>query len=141
MSLSVSSPVNTGLSPAYGAALLRIALGAMWIAHAMMKYVVFTIPGFAGWLSSQGLPAYMAWPVFLMEIMGGIAIFAGFHGRWVSLLLMPVMLVAATTHFANGWVHTSPGGGWEYPVFLLVASAAHFFLGDGAFAIVGEKTD
>lgn len=126
------------LNPSLGATLLRIALGTMWIAHAMLKYSVFTIAGFAGWLESQGLPGFMAWPVFIMELLGGFAILVGFHGRWASLALLPIMLVAAWTHLANGWVHTSPGGGWEYPVFLSVASIAHFFTGDGVLALVRQ---
>jgi putative oxidoreductase len=121
--------------PLVGAALLRIALGTMWLAHAALKYLVFTIPGFAAWLAGQGLPASMAWPVFVAEVIGGSAILVGFHGRWASLLLLPVLAVAASTHVANGWVHTSAGGGWEYPVFLIVASVVHVLIGDGRFAI------
>ncbi|MFZ5503500.1 MAG: DoxX family protein [Pseudomonadota bacterium] len=126
------------LNPALGATVLRVALGSMWIAHAMLKYSVFTIAGFAGWLEAQGLPGFMAWPVFIMELFGGLAILLGFHGRWASLGLLPIMLVAASTHLANGWVHTSPGGGWEYPIFLCAASIAHFFAGDGELAL-GRK--
>lgn len=123
---------------AYGPTVLRLALGSMWIAHALLKYLVFTLPGFAGFLASQGLPAFMAWPVFLLELLGGLAILAGFHGRWVSLALMPVMAVALSTHVANGWLFTNAGGGWEYPLFLLAASFAHALLGDGALAITGR---
>jgi putative oxidoreductase len=35
----------------------------------------------------------------------------------------------------NGWVFSSAGGGWEYPVFLVVASVALWLLGDGAFTL------
>ena len=38
-------------------------------------------------------------------------------------------------HVGNGWVFTAPGGGWEYPLFLIVASVALALIGDGAFAI------
>lgn len=126
--------IDRYMNPALAATLLRVALGSMWIAHAILKYSVFTIPGFAGWLESQGLPGFMAWPVFLLELLGGVAILIGFHGRWASLALLPVMLVAVSTHVTNGWLHTSPGGGWEYPAFLAVASVAHFLAGDGALA-------
>lgn len=131
------SPLSSDryLNPALAAMLLRVALGSMWIAHAMLKHSVFTIPGFAGWLESQGLPGFMAWPVFIIELLGGVAILVGFHGRWASLALLPIMLVAASTHVANGWVHTSPGGGWEYPAFLAVASIAHFLAGDGVLSL------
>lgn len=117
-----------------GAFLLRAALGTMWLSHAGLKFFVFTIPGFAGWLTSQGLPAFMAWPVFLMEVIGGAMILAGLYGRYASIALIPVMAVALMTHLPNGWVHTSTGGGWEYPLFLIVASIAHALIGDGAFA-------
>lgn len=127
--------LNLPVNPELGAGLLRMALGTMWISHATLKYFIFTIPGFASWLSGQHLPSFMAWPVFLAELTGGLMILLGFHGRWASLLLMPVLTIAAWTHMGNGWVHTSPGGGWEYPVFLLIATIAHVFIGDGAFRI------
>lgn len=120
---------------ATGAMLLRLGLGVMWIAHALLKWFVFTIPGFAGWLESQGIPAFMAWPVFLLELTGGVMILIGFYGRYVSAILVPIMLVAAWTHASNGWLHTSEGGGWEYPMFLVIASIVHVLLGDGRFAI------
>ena len=120
---------------ATGATLLRLSLGSMWVAHALLKWFVFTIPGFAGWLESQGIPAFMAWPVFLVELIGGLMIFTGFYGRYASIVLVPIMLVAAWTHVPNGWIHTSDGGGWEYPMFLVIASVVHALLGDGRFAL------
>ena len=122
---------------AEGALILRVALGTMWMAHALLKWWVFTIPGFAGWLTSQGLPAFMAWPVFLIELIGGIMLLLGVYGRYVSAALIPLMLVAAWTHSANGWLHTSEGGGWEYPIFLVFASIAHVLIGDGRYALHG----
>ena len=56
---------------------------------------------------------------------------ASTHDR-CALALVPVMAVAAWVHAPNGWVHTSTGGGWEYPVFLTVASFALWLFGDGA---------
>lgn len=115
-----------------GIALLRISLGVMWIAHALLKVFVFTLPGTAQFFSSVGLPGVLAYPVFAAELLGGIALVLGFYARPISLALVPVLLVAAWVHVPNGWVHTSPGGGWEYPVFLAVASIALGMLGDGA---------
>ena len=42
---------------------------------------------------------------------------------------------AAWVHLPNGWLFTSTGGGWEYPVFLAAAAAAQSLLGDGAYAL------
>ena len=134
----MTSPLDPAIDPRlapYGALIVRIALGAMWLSHAGLKWFVFTVPGFAGWLDSQGLPGFMAWPVFLLEVLGGLCILLGFYGRQVSLLLLPVLLVATFTHIPNGWLFTNAGGGWEYPVFLIAASVAHGLLGDGTLAL------
>lgn len=120
---------------AYGAFLLRLSLGAMWVSHALLKFSVFSIAGFAGFLESQGLPAFMAWPVFLMEITGGLLIILGIHARQVALLLLPILLVAGWTHLPNGWVFTNAGGGYEYPLFLIASSLAVALLGEGALAL------
>ena len=140
-----SSAVDPSSAP-YGVFVLRAALGIMWIAHALMKYVLFTIPGFAGFLAKVGFPAELAWPVFLAELVGGILILAGVYARHVALLLVPVMAAASSVHLGNGWVFSNAGGGWEYPAFLIVASFALWLLGDGAFALrsrplwfVGER--
>lgn len=53
----------------------------------------------------------MAYPVFAAELLGGTAIVLGFHGRIASLILIPILAVAAGMHLPNGWVHTSTGGG------------------------------
>ena len=119
-----------------GAFILRISLGVMWIAHAGLKWFTFTIPGFAGWLESIGFSPLFAWPVFLAELIGGLMIFSGFYARHASLALIPVMAVAMYSHLPNGWVHVSEGGGWEYPLFLIIASIVHVLIGDGRFTIL-----
>ncbi len=118
----------------YGVTLLRISLGVMWIAHALLKLLVFTLPGTAQYFTSVGFPGVLAYPVFAAELLGGLALVFGIYSRQVSLALIPIMAAAAWVHLPNGWVHTSPNGGWEYPVFLIVASLALWLLGDGALA-------
>jgi putative oxidoreductase len=123
------------LSAGYGVDLLRVSLGVMWIAHALLKLLVFSLPGTALFFQSIGYPGFLAYPVFAVELLGGIALLLGLYARQVALALVPVMAVAASVHFGNGWVHTSPGGGWEYPVFLVVTSVALWLIGDGRYAI------
>lgn len=119
----------------YGVTLLRIALGTMWIAHALLKWVVFTLPGTAQFFTSVGIPGVLAYPVFGLELLGGLALVLGIYSRQVALALVPIMIVATWVHVPNGWTHTSPGGGWEYPLFLVVTSVVLWMLGDGALAI------
>lgn len=131
--------IDQRLAP-YAAFLLRLSLGTMWLSHALLKLLVFTMPGFQGFLASQGMPTFIAWPVVLMELAGGVLILTGFHGRAASLALLPVLAGATWAHIGNGWVFSAPNGGWEYPVFLIAASAMHVLLGDGAFAIKPTAT-
>jgi putative oxidoreductase len=128
----MSSPHS---SQATGAALLRIALGTMWVSHALLKVLVFTLAGAAGFFASVGLPGFLVYPVVAAELLGGTAILLGFHGRLVSLLLTPILIVATWVHLPNGWVFSNANGGWEYPAFLLVASLAHALLGDGRWTL------
>lgn len=118
-----------------GITILRTALGVMWVAHALLKLFVFTLPGTAQFFQSVGFPEWMAYPVFAAELGGGMALILGVYARQVSLLLVPVMAAAAWVHLPNGWVHTRPGGGWEYPAFLAITSVALWLLGDGEFAL------
>jgi len=122
-------------SAANGAALLRLALGTMWISHALLKLLVFTMPGTAAFFESQGLPGFLAYPLVVAELVGGAAIVLGFYGRQASVLLAPVLAVVVWVHFPNGWVFTAANGGWEYPLFLMVASVAHGLIGDGRWAL------
>lgn len=129
---------NAGVDPRtapYAILLLRLSLGAMWISHALLKIFVFTLPGAAGFFESVGLPGFLVYPVVAAEIAGGLAVASGFYGRFVSILLLPILLVATWVHFPNGWVFTATGGGWEYPVFLAVASVIHALAGDGAWSL------
>ncbi len=119
----------------YAALLMRLALGVMFIAHALLKVLVFTMPGTVGFFESLGLPGFMAYVVIVAELGGGTALVLGLYVRWVSLALMPVLLGAALVHMPNGWVFSTQGGGWEYPVFLAVATVVQALLGAGAYAL------
>jgi putative oxidoreductase len=119
----------------YAALLLRISLGIMFIAHAALKYFVFTLPGTAQFFVSLGLPADVAYITFFAELIGGVMILGGVYARWVALALVPILLGALWAHSGNGWVFTSTNGGWEYPLFLTTTAIAFVLMGDSKFAL------
>ena len=123
----------------YGAFVLRVALGVVMIAHALLKVVVFTIPGTVGFFESIGLPGVLAYPVIAGELFGGIALIVGFQTRLAALLLIPILLGATSAHTANGWVFNAPNGGWEYPAFLVIGALVQALLGSGAFSFDGWR--
>ena len=116
----------------YAATVLRVSLGAMYIAHSLvLKHFMYTLPGTAQFFASLGLPAALAYATFWAELIGGVLLVAGIGTRWVALGLIPILLGAAWVHTGNGWVFSAPNGGWEYPVFLIAASLVQALLGDG----------
>lgn len=131
--------MNTTTSTHYGITLLRIALGAMFLAHGLLKVLVFTLPGTAGFFESVGYPGFLAYLVTPAEILAGIALLLGFHTRLVAAVMVPVLLGATLVHLGNGWVFSAPKGGWEYPLYLVIAAIAQSLLGSGAFSLDNRK--
>ena len=118
-----------------GITLLRIALGTMFLAHGLLKLLVFTLPGTAGFFESVGFPGFLAYLVTPAEVLGGIALLAGFRTRLVAAALIPLLLGATAVHAGNGWTFSAPNGGWEYPAYLVVLAIAQVLLGSGALAV------
>jgi putative oxidoreductase len=120
----------------YGIALLRVSLGLMFVAHSVvLKYFIYTLPGTAEYFASIGLPGALAYFVFAMEALGGIALILGIGTRQVAAALIPILIGATWAHAGNGWVFSNANGGWEYPLYLSLLAAAQVLLGDGAFAL------
>jgi putative oxidoreductase len=134
------------LIPDLGKLLLRLSLGTILLAHsAYLKFFVFTLAGTASYFSSLGLPSVLAYIVFTVEVVGGVAIIMGIYSRYFSLLIIPVLLGATWVHWGNGWLFTNTGGGWEYPLLLAVIAFVQASIGDGKhvvssrFSLAGQE--
>jgi putative oxidoreductase len=126
--------IDTRTAP-YAALLLRVSLGAMFLAHGLLlKVFTFTVAGTVGYFESIGYPGSLAYLVILGEIGGGIALILGAYTRTIALLLLPIMIGATLQHTGNGWVFSGKGGGWEFPVFWTLTLLVQALLGDGAYA-------
>ena len=120
--------------------ILRLSLGIMFIAHGLLKVMVFTLPGTVGFFESIGFPGWMAYVVTFAEIGGGILLILGIETRKVSYALVPILLGATYVHLGNGWLFSAENGGWEYPAFLTAATIVQALLGSGRYAIKFGKT-
>jgi putative oxidoreductase len=69
-----------------------------------------------------------------------VLLIAGIKVRAVALAMLPVLLGAAAVHWPNGWVFNAQGGGWEYPVFLTIASIVQALVGEGSYALRWERS-
>ena len=116
-------------------ATLRISLGIIFIAHGLLKLLVFGLPGTVGFFASLGLPAVLAYFVTFAEIIGGGLLLVGLFVRPVSLALIPILLGATWVHIGNGWVFSNANGGWEFPALLVILSIVVTLSGPGKWAI------
>ena len=119
----------------YAALLLRVSLGVIFLAHGLMKILVFTPAGTVGYFASLGIPEAFAWLTMAAEAGGGLLLIFGVQVRWVALLQLPVILGALVVHAGNGLVFSTPNGGWEFPAFWAVAQLVLALLGDGPYAL------
>lgn len=114
---------------------LRLSLGIMFVAHAWLKYSVFTLAGTAGFFESLGLPGFLGYVTFFAELVGGILLILGVYTSLVSAALVPILLGATWAHAGNGWLFSAEGGGWEYPAFLAAAAIVQVLMGAGKYAV------
>ena len=120
----------------YAALLLRVSLGALFLAHAGLKFFVFTPAGAAKFFGSVGLPPALAYLTITAEVLGGIALILGLWTRIAAIAVVPILLGAIyTVHGAAGFFFTNAHGGWEFPAFWTIALIVQALLGDGAYAL------
>jgi len=120
----------------YGTLLLRVALGVMFLAHGLMKLLVFKPSGTVAYFRSLALPGVFAYLTILGEVGGGLLLLVGFLTSVVSILLIPLVLgTIFIVHGTKGWLFSNEGGGWEYPAFWSVTLVVQAMLGSGAYSL------
>lgn len=131
-----------------GGLVLRLILGAVFLAHGFAALFVYTPAGMAQFFGAVGipLPLLSAWLVALTHLAGGTMLLLGLLTRLNAAVHAFVMLVAtAKVHLAQGFfmsaiiVDAAGGqamvGGYEFALTLAAASLALVFVGPGAFAL------
>ncbi len=120
---------------------IRIYIGFDMIPHFTEK--LFAGPtAFDGDLSSFegfGLPAPSAWVILagFCELGTAIGIGLGLLTRLAGVCAALYFLIATIIggHFFNGFIWASTGGGWEYPVLMMVLFLTYAATGAGAFSL------
>ncbi len=102
----------------------RVLLGVLFVMAGIGK--LGNVEGFAGYMASGGVPAFLAWPVILFEILGGAAIIAGIRTAPVAIVL------AAFTVLAGALYHYVPADQMQMTQFLKNLAIAGGFLAIGA---------
>ena len=123
----------------YAALVLRLSLGVMFVAHGLLKLLVFGLAGTAGFFESIGFPGWTAYLVAPAEVLIGIALILGVYSRLVALASLPILGGALWVHAGNGWLFSNANGGWEFPLFLIASALVVALLGDGRIAAVRSR--
>ena len=137
---ATATPIRSGLAVRAstfdaGTLVLRLALGGMFLAHGLLKFLTFTLAGTAGFFESIGFPGWTAYIVAPAEVLAGVALIAGFHSRLVAIASLPILAGSLLAHAGNGWLFSGANGGWEYPLYLIVTAVAVALLGGGKLAV------
>jgi putative oxidoreductase len=119
-----------------GKLILRLTVGVLMLLHGVAK-VSGGVGGIGGMLQSAGLPAALAFGVYVGEVLAPLLVIIGFYARIGALIMVVNML------FAIGLAHTkdifllTKTGGWaiELQAFFLFTALAVALIGPGRYAI------
>lgn len=117
--------------------ILRIGIGVVFVGHGWDKVVTNGIDKVAGFFASMGIPSPTASAYFggYVELIGGILLIVGLGTNIVSLLLSVVMAGAIYfVHLKDGFLSVD-GGGYEYPLVLLLVLLFFATAGSGRFGL------
>jgi putative oxidoreductase len=114
----------------YGPLPLRILAGVAFIIHGLPK--LSNIAGTEHFFANMvGLPAPMALPVGLLEVIGGIALLVGILTRIASIMFIIEMIGSTiTAKLSKGFV-----GGYELDLLLMAISISLLLTGPGRISI------
>jgi len=130
-----STPTGAGADRAV--LVLRLLLGALFVAHLYWKLAILSGGLNAWWgnLLANGYPVFVPAYVLSAELFGALLLIPGILTRYVALYAMPMMIGAAQYWLARkGFFFTE--GGAELPLVWLVLLGIQVMAGDGAGALV-----
>ena len=119
-----------------GKLILRVSVGVLILFHGMNK-IIYGVGGVKHLLSESGLPQFLAYGVYIGELIVPIFLILGLYARVASLVLAFNMFVAILLAHGGSMFSLSKHGGlvMELPLFYFIASMVVFILGSGRYAV------
>ncbi|MDQ0015698.1 DoxX family protein [Variovorax sp. LT1R20] len=119
-----------------GKLVLRLALGILILLHGVAK-VTKGVDGIGGMLASHGLPAFLAYGVYVGEILAPALLIVGLFTRPAAVIVAINMLVAIWLVHRKDLGAINGQGGWalELQGMFLFAAISLAFTGGGRFGL------
>ncbi len=121
-----------------GRLILRLSLGGMMLLHGISKILhPDSLDFISGMLNGYDLPTFIAYGVYIGEVVGPLMVIAGFYARLGGLFIAINMLFAIVLAHSGDILSLSEHGGWaiELQMFYLFTALAVLFLGSGRYAM------
>jgi len=122
--------------PEAGLLIMRLTLGGLLLIHGLAK-ILGGVGFIEGMLTSAGLPAFIAYGVYIGEVVAPIMLMIGFRARIAALIIIFNMLVAIGLVHMGDLFSVGQNGGYalELQFFFLLNAVALFFTGAGRLAV------
>lgn len=123
-----------------GLLILRLSLGTMMLLHGAAK-LIKGVGGIEGMMEQSGLPAFLAYGVYLGEVIAPVFLIIGYRVRLASLVFLGTMVVAILLAHSADVFSLTKSGGWaiELQALYLFGALALVFTGGGYFAVSKTK--
>lgn len=123
---------------ALGKLVLRLTVGGLMLFHGVAKIMnPGTVDFIGGALSGSGLPSFLAYGVYIGEIIAPLMVVLGVYCRYGAIIIVINMLFAVLLMHTGDIFALTEHGGWrlELQGFYLFGAFAIMFLGSGRQAI------
>ncbi len=119
-----------------GKLLLRLTLGILMLFHGIAK-MRYGVSGIEGMLQNHGLPGFLAYGVFIGEVLAPLLVISGFYARIGGVIIAFNMVVAIALAHGSQLFDIGKSGGWalELQGFFLLTSIVVALIGPGKFSI------
>lgn len=119
-----------------GKLIMRLALGVLVLLHGIAK-ITGGIGGISGMVASAGMPEFLAYGVYLGEVVGPVLLIIGLYARIGALLIAVNMLFAIGLAHLHQLSLLSDTGGWQLELqgMFLFTAIALFLTGPGRLSI------
>lgn len=119
-----------------GKLLLRVTLGILMLFHGYAK-ITKGVSGIEGMLQGMGLPGWVAYGVYVGEVVAPLLLIFGWYARAGGMIIAINMVFAVALAHSRQLLDLTKTGGWalELQAFFLICGLVVALLGPGRYAV------